>query len=100
DYSRLDIRYGDESAGELAWSQKGAHNGANACAAIAASEQAGVAPGAAVRSLAGFQGVKRRLELRGTPGGVAVYDDFAHHPTAIRTTLDGLAASIDQGRIL
>src|SRR5690625_4037273 len=100
DCSRLDIRYGDEPAGELAWSQKGAHNAANACAAIAAAEQAGVAPAAAIRSLAGFQGVKRRLELRGKPRSIADYDDFDHHPTAIRTTLDGLAASVENSRIL
>lgn len=100
DYSRLDIRYGDESAGKLTWSQKGAHNAANACAAIAAAKQAGVPPVAAIHSLARFQGVKRRLELRGKPRGIAVYDDFAHHPTAIRTTLEGLAASVENGRIL
>ncbi|MGN8159146.1 UDP-N-acetylmuramate:L-alanyl-gamma-D-glutamyl-meso-diaminopimelate ligase [Salinisphaera sp. SWV1] len=100
DHGRLCIHWGPEVVGELAWALKGAHNAANACAAIAAAEHAGVEPRAAIRALAGFRGVKRRLELRGTPGGVAVYDDFAHHPTAIRTTLDGLSAGRSQGRVL
>ena len=73
----------------------GEHNRANAIAAIAAAEHAGVAVPAAVTALSRFAGVKRRLELRGTVRGVVVYDDFAHHPTAIRTTIDGLRARID-----
>ncbi|MES1954559.1 UDP-N-acetylmuramate:L-alanyl-gamma-D-glutamyl-meso-diaminopimelate ligase [Salinisphaera hydrothermalis] len=100
DYGQLRIRQGDATVGELNWALKGAHNAANACAAIAAAEHAGIEPTAAIAALGRFHGVKRRLELRGTPGGVAVYDDFAHHPTAIRTTLEGVAASRERGRIL
>jgi UDP-N-acetylmuramate: L-alanyl-gamma-D-glutamyl-meso-diaminopimelate ligase len=76
----------------------------NALAAIAAAQHAGVDPGAACAALSAFQGVRRRMEVRGSaalPGGgaVTVYDDFAHHPTAIRTTVDGLRQRLDaQGR--
>ena len=72
---------------EFRWSQLGRHNLANACGAIAAAHHVGVAVSDCVDALESFQGVKRRLELRGTPGGVSVYDDFAHHPTAIESTL-------------
>ena len=66
------------------------HNQLNALAAIAAAEHVGVTPEQAAEALGKFQNVKRRMELRGTVNGIAVYDDFAHHPTALRTTLDGL----------
>ena len=72
----------------------GEHNVRNALAAIAAAQAAGVAPEALRGSLRSFRGVKRRLELRGTPGGVVVYDDFAHHPTAVRETLEALRATM------
>lgn len=72
---------------EFRWSQLGRHNLANACGAIAAAHHVGVAVSDCVDAMQSFQGVKRRLELRGTPGGVSVYDDFAHHPTAIESTL-------------
>jgi len=72
---------------EFRWSQLGRHNLANACGAIAAAHHVGVAVSDCVDAMQSFQGVKRRLELRGTPGGVSVYDDFAHHPTAIENTL-------------
>jgi len=80
----------------------GAHNRANALAAIAAAEHAGVAPQAALEALARFGGVARRLETRGVVAGVTVIDDFAHHPTAIATTVAGLRSRIGpgQGRIL
>jgi UDP-N-acetylmuramate: L-alanyl-gamma-D-glutamyl-meso-diaminopimelate ligase len=78
----------------------GAHSRHNALAAIAAARHAGVEPAAAMDAIAVFQGVKRRMELKGTAGGVAVYDDFAHHPTAIRTTLEGLRQRERGGRIL
>ncbi|MCI5070029.1 cyanophycin synthetase, partial [Acidovorax sp.] len=72
-----------------------------ALAAIAAAHHVGVEPAQAAEALASFQNVKRRMELRGTVNGVAVYDDFAHHPTALRTTLDGLRRSLGTGaRIL
>jgi UDP-N-acetylmuramate: L-alanyl-gamma-D-glutamyl-meso-diaminopimelate ligase len=88
------------SVGHLAWDLTGTHNQLNALAAVAAAEHAGVAPQAAVNALREFRNVKRRMELRGTVGGIAVYDDFAHHPTAIRTTLDGLRRKVATGRIL
>jgi UDP-N-acetylmuramate: L-alanyl-gamma-D-glutamyl-meso-diaminopimelate ligase len=59
-----------------------------------------VAPGTAIEALAAFRGVRRRLERRGEAEGVAVYDDFAHHPTAIQTTLEGLRARVGRARIL
>ena len=74
----------------VAWGLSGEHNQMNALAAIAAAQHVGVAPAQAAEALARFENVRRRMELRGTVRGIAVYDDFAHHPTAIRTTLDGL----------
>ncbi|WP_423821444.1 UDP-N-acetylmuramate:L-alanyl-gamma-D-glutamyl-meso-diaminopimelate ligase [Salinisphaera sp. SPP-AMP-43] len=100
DHSHLRIRRHGKAVGDLEWQLKGAHNAANACAAIAAASHAGVEPTQALSALAGFRGVKRRLELRGRPRNIAVYDDFAHHPTAIRTTLEGLAAGADGARVL
>jgi UDP-N-acetylmuramate: L-alanyl-gamma-D-glutamyl-meso-diaminopimelate ligase len=78
----------------------GSHNRENALAAIAAARHAGVAPAQAIASLARFKGIKRRLELRGVENGVRVYDDFAHHPTAIALTVGGLRRREPQGRIL
>ncbi|WP_312303616.1 UDP-N-acetylmuramate:L-alanyl-gamma-D-glutamyl-meso-diaminopimelate ligase [Pulveribacter sp.] len=77
-------------AGRVQWALSGVHNQLNALAAIAAAEHVGVAPAQACAALAHFQNVRRRMELRGNVRGIAVYDDFAHHPTAIRTTLHGL----------
>jgi UDP-N-acetylmuramate: L-alanyl-gamma-D-glutamyl-meso-diaminopimelate ligase len=71
------------------------HNQLNALAAIAAAEHVGVSPALAAKALGQFQNVKRRMEVRGSVKGVTVYDDFAHHPTAIRTTLDGLRDRLD-----
>ena len=87
------------------WALTGTHNQMNALAAIAAAHHLGVDPEVSARALGSFQNVKRRMELRGTvarPDGViSVYDDFAHHPTAIRTTLDGLRRKLGPGpRIL
>ena len=83
-------------SGEVQWDLLGEHNQLNALAAIAAARHAGVAPAVAVEALGAFENVKRRLELRGTVSGVSVYDDFAHHPTAIRTTVGGLRSKIRQ----
>ncbi|MBE7940533.1 MULTISPECIES: UDP-N-acetylmuramate:L-alanyl-gamma-D-glutamyl-meso-diaminopimelate ligase [Ramlibacter] len=88
------------AAGHVAWDLTGVHNQLNALACIAAAEHAGVAPAEAARDLCEFANVKRRMELRGTVRGIAVYDDFAHHPTAIRTTLDGLRRKVGDARIL
>jgi len=82
------------------WSLGGVHNQLNALAAIAAAEHVGVSPEVSAKALSSFQNVKRRMEVRGTEAGVTVYDDFAHHPTAIRTTLDGLRRQVGTQRIL
>lgn len=100
DSSRLEIRRGGTVIGELNWQLQGEHNQANALAALAAAEHVGVSPKHGIEALACFRGVKRRLELRGAPRGIRVYDDFAHHPTAIASTLAGLRAAKEAGRIL
>jgi UDP-N-acetylmuramate: L-alanyl-gamma-D-glutamyl-meso-diaminopimelate ligase len=79
---------------------QGAHNRMNALAAIAAARHCGVEPPRAVAALGAFESVKRRMEVRGVVNGITVYDDFAHHPTAIATTLEGLRARVAGGRIL
>jgi UDP-N-acetylmuramate: L-alanyl-gamma-D-glutamyl-meso-diaminopimelate ligase len=77
------------------WGLSGLHNQLNALAAIAAADHVGVSPAVAAKALGVFHNVKRRMEVRGIVRGITVYDDFAHHPTAIRTTLDGLRARLD-----
>jgi UDP-N-acetylmuramate: L-alanyl-gamma-D-glutamyl-meso-diaminopimelate ligase len=84
----------------LGWSLIGEHNAANATAAIAAAAHVGVTLEHAVTALTTFRGVKRRLELIGCPAGVAVYDDFAHHPTAIASTLEALRAQTASGKLV
>jgi UDP-N-acetylmuramate: L-alanyl-gamma-D-glutamyl-meso-diaminopimelate ligase len=96
----FEVLQSGRALGRLAWELTGTHNQLNALAAIAAAEHAGVAPQAAVKALREFRNVKRRMEVRGAAGGVTVYDDFAHHPTAIRTTLDGLRRKVGGERIL
>jgi UDP-N-acetylmuramate: L-alanyl-gamma-D-glutamyl-meso-diaminopimelate ligase len=83
--------------GTLTWSQFGRHSQLNALAAIAAARHVGVPVAVSLIALAGFKGVKRRMEVRGTVNGVTVYDDFAHHPTAIETTIEGLRDRIGRG---
>ncbi len=97
---RFAVSYKGEAFGSVDWELLGEHNRTNALAAIAAARHAGVAPRQAVASLGRFRNVRRRLELRGVAGGVAVYDDFAHHPTAIATTLAGLRRKVGAARIL
>jgi UDP-N-acetylmuramate: L-alanyl-gamma-D-glutamyl-meso-diaminopimelate ligase len=87
-------------AGTLRWPLLGRHNVMNALAALAAAHAVGVQPDQVIPALAGFASVKRRLELLGTRDGITVYDDFAHHPTAIRTTLEGLRAKVGDARIV
>ena len=89
-----------DSLGIVDWDLTGDHSINNALAAIAAARHAGVPVRVAVEALARFKNVKRRMELRGEVEGIRVYDDFAHHPTAIRTTLNGLRAQVDEGRII
>jgi UDP-N-acetylmuramate: L-alanyl-gamma-D-glutamyl-meso-diaminopimelate ligase len=96
----FEVRWRGAPQGRVVWSLIGDHNRANALAAIAAARHVGVAPAAAIDALNVFRGVKRRMELRGVAGGVAVYDDFAHHPTAIATTLAGLRRKVGAARIL
>jgi len=89
-----------QTQGEVHWPLTGTHNVRNGLAAIAAARHAGVPPAMAIDALARFQNVKRRMELRGEVNGIRVYDDFAHHPTAIATTLDGLRKQVGEARIL
>ena len=106
----FDVLQQGKTVGHVSWSLTGSHNQLNALAAIAAAEHLGVPPAAAAQALGQFENVKRRMELRGTVatrdadgtlGDITVYDDFAHHPTAIRTTLDGLKRTLkDSERIL
>jgi UDP-N-acetylmuramate: L-alanyl-gamma-D-glutamyl-meso-diaminopimelate ligase len=96
----FDVLRGGLKIARIEWSLLGEHNQLNALAAIAAAEHVGVAPETSARALAEFRNVRRRLELRGVVGGVSVYDDFAHHPTAMRTTLDGLRRKVGAARIL
>ncbi|GAB4474057.1 MAG: UDP-N-acetylmuramate:L-alanyl-gamma-D-glutamyl-me so-diaminopimelate ligase [Burkholderiaceae bacterium] len=96
----FDVAFGDERYGRLELPLAGAHNRANALAAIAAARHVGVSPRVAIEALAQFQGVKRRLEVRGVCNGVTIYDDFAHHPTAIALTIAGLRRRVGAQRIL
>jgi UDP-N-acetylmuramate: L-alanyl-gamma-D-glutamyl-meso-diaminopimelate ligase len=96
----FDVLRGSLKIGRVEWSLLGEHNQLNALAAIGAAEHAGVAPDVAAAALARFQNVRRRLELRGEAAGVKVYDDFAHHPTAMRTTVNGLRRRVGLERIL
>ncbi|WP_415035093.1 UDP-N-acetylmuramate:L-alanyl-gamma-D-glutamyl-meso-diaminopimelate ligase [Azonexus sp.] len=103
---------GDDASGELIlhgpegeigrcqWALTGEHNRANACAALLAARHVGVSFAHGLAALARFENVKRRLETRGEARGVTVYDDFAHHPTAIATTLAGLRRKVGRARIL
>jgi UDP-N-acetylmuramate: L-alanyl-gamma-D-glutamyl-meso-diaminopimelate ligase len=86
--------------GKLNWNQLGEHNRLNALAAIAAANHAGVSPQTSIVALEKFQGVKRRMEIKGVVNGITVYDDFAHHPTAIATTIAGLRHRVGKARIL
>jgi UDP-N-acetylmuramate: L-alanyl-gamma-D-glutamyl-meso-diaminopimelate ligase len=100
DHSRFQVMRQGVPVGVVDWGLVGRHNAANALAALAAAAHAGVEPALGVQALSQFRNVKRRLELRGEVGGVRVYDDFAHHPTAIRLTLDGLRQKVGSQRII
>ena len=97
---RFDALFQGTPVGQVAWGLQGVHNQLNALAAIAAADHVGVAPSVAAQALCSFENVKRRMEIRGQVRGITVYDDFAHHPTAMRTTLDGLKRQVQSGRIL
>ncbi len=96
----FEIGWKGKPAGRVRWDQMGEHNRMNALAAVAAARHAGVEPAQAIACLAAFSGVRRRMQVRGSAAGVTVYDDFAHHPTAIRTTVEGLRQRIGPSRIL
>lgn len=98
--SQVELRRRGRAVAEWSWTQTGRHNVTNAMAAMAAAAHVGVEVEDAARALERFDGVRRRMELRGEFGGVRLYDDFAHHPTAIATTLDGLRQTVGQERIL
>jgi UDP-N-acetylmuramate: L-alanyl-gamma-D-glutamyl-meso-diaminopimelate ligase len=98
--SRFAVSLRGEAVAHVNWTLLGEHNVMNALAAIAAARHAGVPPARAAQALNAFQGVKRRMEVRGVVGQVTVYDDFAHHPTAIDTTLRGLRARVAGARII
>ncbi len=100
DCSVFEVLVDGALAGTVEWSLLGRHNVANALAAMAAARHAGVPVEQAIKALAEFRNVKRRLELRGEADGVRVYDDFAHHPTAIALTLDALRARVGAARII
>ena len=100
DGSEFEVLYQGAVQGTVQWDLVGEHNVNNALAAIAAARHVGVAPIQAIAALAEFKGVKRRMQVRGTVHEVTVYDDFAHHPTAITTTLAGLRAKVGHARII
>ncbi|WP_445372958.1 UDP-N-acetylmuramate:L-alanyl-gamma-D-glutamyl-meso-diaminopimelate ligase [Methylomonas sp. HW2-6] len=100
DGSRFAIHFEGQNQGTVAWALTGRHNVYNALSAIAAARHVGVAPADAIAALAQFQNVKRRMEVIVKKAGVTVYDDFAHHPTAIQTTLDGLRKQVGNEKIL
>jgi UDP-N-acetylmuramate: L-alanyl-gamma-D-glutamyl-meso-diaminopimelate ligase len=100
DFSSFEVLEDGRARGRVEWQMIGAHNLENALAAIAAAQHAGVPVGDSIAALAHFGGIRRRLELRGRVAGVTVYDDFAHHPTAIASTLDGLRRRVGKERII
>ncbi|MDD3528291.1 MAG: UDP-N-acetylmuramate:L-alanyl-gamma-D-glutamyl-meso-diaminopimelate ligase [Gallionellaceae bacterium] len=100
DATSFDVSLDGQVLGRVSWDLVGEHNRHNALATIAAARHVGVAPQVAIDGLSRFQNVRRRLEVRGTVDGVTVYDDFAHHPTAIATTLAGLRSRVGSARIL
>jgi UDP-N-acetylmuramate: L-alanyl-gamma-D-glutamyl-meso-diaminopimelate ligase len=96
----FEVAWQGKAVGRVRWRQLGAHNRLNALAAIAAARSVGVEPEVAIEALSAFSGVRRRMQVRGEARGVTLYDDFAHHPTAIRTTLEGLRQRVGKARIL
>ena len=100
DGSAFDVQFEGVSQGRVEWTQLGRHNVHNALSAIAGARHAGVPVAQSIAALGDFKGVKRRMEIRGVASGVTVYDDFAHHPTAIQTTLAGLRGRVGNARII
>jgi len=100
DYSRFKVIFQGEVQGTVHWDLIGKHNMFNGLAAIIAARHIGITPQHAIETLEEFEGIKRRMEVRGVVNGITVYDDFAHHPTAIKTTLDGLRRQVGGARII
>lgn len=100
DASEFKVGFQEKEFGVVNWDLIGQHNMQNALMAIAAARHVGVAPEHAIAGLAEFINTKRRLEIRGVVNDITVYDDFAHHPTAIASTLDGLRNKVNDKRII
>lgn len=100
DGSHFIVKQGDKTWGEVQWNMLGRHNVENALASIIAAEHAGVSVAESIAALNAFGGVRRRMEVRGVVNGITVYDDFAHHPTAITTTMQGLRRKVGKARII
>ncbi|WP_342806565.1 UDP-N-acetylmuramate:L-alanyl-gamma-D-glutamyl-meso-diaminopimelate ligase [Alteromonas sp. M12] len=99
DGSEFDVLLQNKTIGRVNWSLIGQHNIHNGIMAIAAARHAGVKPELAIEALAQFVNAKRRMETRGVVNDITIYDDFAHHPTAIATTIDGLRNKVKEARI-
>lgn len=100
DGTRFKVSYAGTEQGEVLWNLTGYHNVGNALSAIAAARHIGIAPNDAIAALGEFKNVKRRMEVLAKIEGVTIYDDFAHHPTAIKTTLQGLRKQVGSERII
>lgn len=100
DGRQFTLNHREQVVGQIDWPLLGRHNVANALAAIAAAHHVGITPTVSIQALSSFKNVKRRLEIKGTVANITVYDDFAHHPTAIKTTLEGLRGHVGSQRIL
>jgi UDP-N-acetylmuramate: L-alanyl-gamma-D-glutamyl-meso-diaminopimelate ligase len=98
-YAKFAVHRGERHVGDVEWGLLGRHNAENGLAALVAAHHAGVDEAVAIEALCRFRGVRRRLEVRGTVDGVVVYDDFAHHPTAVASTLEGVRLKAGAGRV-
>jgi UDP-N-acetylmuramate: L-alanyl-gamma-D-glutamyl-meso-diaminopimelate ligase len=96
----FDVTLTGKPLGRVEWDLMGDHNRMNALACIAAARHAGVTPETSIEALSAFENVKRRMEVKGTVNNITVYDDFAHHPTAITTTVAGLRHKVGKARII
>jgi UDP-N-acetylmuramate: L-alanyl-gamma-D-glutamyl-meso-diaminopimelate ligase len=99
-WARFSVHHAGKHVGDVEWGLLGRHNAENGLAALAAAHHAGVEVRSGIEALSRFRGVRRRLEVRGTVDGVVVYDDFAHHPTAISSTLEGVRQKAGTGRVI
>jgi UDP-N-acetylmuramate: L-alanyl-gamma-D-glutamyl-meso-diaminopimelate ligase len=99
-YAKFAVHRGERHVGDVEWGLLGRHNAENGLAALVAAHHAGADEAVAIEALCRFRGVRRRLEVRGTVDGVVVYDDFAHHPTAVASTLEGVRLKAGAGRVV